>query len=340
MQKNKPIIWALNDDRPGNNNQALGIAENLSLKLGTDFITKKLQYNNFIKLDTRLKFKSLLGLNFESKQQITAPWPDLVFSVGRRMEGVALYIKKQNPATKIIHILKPSINPANFDMVVAPWHDYYKLPQDQVPKNVVLTNGAPNRINLKVLENAKTEFAEAFLTYKAPRIGVLVGGSTKRAEFTMQHAEELMSLLGQLKTLHGASLCITTSRRTPDQVIQYLEDNIGQGDYFYNAKKPGKNPYFGLLTYSDIIVVTGDSVSMCSESCSTGKLVYIYMTKSLTAPKFSYFQEKLITDNYAFKLDAETIAANAKIENILQQKFPILNEAASVVEVICAKLIN
>ena len=37
----------------------------------------------------------------------------------------------------------------------------------------------------------------------------------------------------------------------------------------------GENPYFGYLALADAIVVTGDSVSMTSEACASGKPVYV-----------------------------------------------------------------
>jgi len=36
-----------------------------------------------------------------------------------------------------------------------------------------------------------------------------------------------------------------------------------------------ENPYLGLLSLADAIVVTSDSVSMISEACFTGKPVYV-----------------------------------------------------------------
>ena len=44
--------------------------------------------------------------------------------------------------------------------------------------------------------------------------------------------------------------------------------------YIWDGKS--ENPYFGLLSLGEVIIVTSDSMSMMSEACSTGKPVYIY----------------------------------------------------------------
>ena len=36
------------------------------------------------------------------------------------------------------------------------------------------------------------------------------------------------------------------------------------------------NPYFGFLALADCFIVTAESISMLTESCATGKPVYLY----------------------------------------------------------------
>ena len=52
-------------------------------------------------------------------------------------------------------------------------------------------------------------------------------------------------------------------RRFRDQGNIYLYNNIG------------KNPYLGMLTLADTIMITNDSISMISEAAITGKPIYI-----------------------------------------------------------------
>ena len=54
----------------------------------------------------------------------------------------------------------------------------------------------------------------------------------------------------------------------------------------------GDNPYFGYLGLADAIVVTGDSVSMVSEACATGKPVYVFDLEG-GSEKFRRFHDNL-----------------------------------------------
>jgi len=55
----------------------------------------------------------------------------------------------------------------------------------------------------------------------------------------------------------------------------------------------GTNPYRGFLALADAIVVTGDSVSMCSEACASGKAVFIAAPEAITAPKHQRLHREL-----------------------------------------------
>ena len=92
-------VWILADDRAGNVNQLLGIAE----ALNTPYIRKDIRYNKWVRLPNFLRGASLIGLTAESKINLTAPWPDVVLSAGRRSFPVARWIKRQSlggPALK------------------------------------------------------------------------------------------------------------------------------------------------------------------------------------------------------------------------------------------------
>jgi mitochondrial fission protein ELM1 len=293
------IIWVLVDDRAGNTSQVLGVAEALALP----FITKNIRYNHLGRLSNIIKGRTLLGLTTESKQEISPPWPDIVISIASRMESTALYIKKKNPKTKLVHIQKPRLPIHNFDIVAVPEHDFLgKGKSKAAPANVLMTLGAPNRITPQVLAVGKEKWEAEFAHLNHPRIAVLVGGSTNKAEYTMEHAMELASQANDLCTKSGGSLLVTTSRRTPEEIVLFLEQELQSPKYFYTPNKGGNNPYAGLLACSDIIIASGDSVSMCSEACSTGKPVYIFSPPALTVPKYRYFQERLVSGGYAVML--------------------------------------
>jgi mitochondrial fission protein ELM1 len=89
------------------------------------------------------------------------------------------------------------------------------------------------------------------------------------------------------------SILMSTSRRTGAGAAQALSDAIGDGGFKYLWGQTGENPYVGMLALADAVVVTGDSVSMCSEACATDKPVYVYAPGDMAAPKHRRLHEEL-----------------------------------------------
>ena len=75
----------------------------------------------------------------------------------------------------------------------------------------------------------------------------------------------------------GASLLITTSARTKPETLAPLEEALAAPYFLYRWRpNDNDNPYFAFLGLADRIIVTGDSVSMATEACATGKPVYLF----------------------------------------------------------------
>ena len=133
-------VWVLADDRAGNVNQLLGVAE----ALNTPYKRKDIKYNKWVRLPNFLRGASLIGLTNDSKEGLTSPWPDIVLSAGRRSFPVARWIKRQSKGhTKIIQLM--NVGWAGFneaDLMVIPAHDSYQ----GNAKNVLRVSGAPHRI--------------------------------------------------------------------------------------------------------------------------------------------------------------------------------------------------
>ncbi len=60
-----------------------------------------------------------------------------------------------------------------------------------------------------------------------------------------------------------------------------------------------ENPYLGFLAAANVVVVTGESVSMCSEACATGKPVYIFAPDGLITDKHARQHQALIEGGHA-----------------------------------------
>ncbi len=311
-------VWVLADDRMGNVNQLLGIAESLN----EPFERKDIAYTKWVKLHNFFRRSTLIGITKESANTLKGPWPDVVLSAGRRSFPVALNIKKRSGGkTKIVQIMNPgSTGFKKADLIVLPYHDNYR----GNARNVLQIAGAPHRITTKRLSTERQKWEPVFADYARPRLSLIVGGTTKDKSFTM--AEDLIK---DTLALNPQSILVTTSRRTPDDVVELLQKSLPkEKTFFYRFGDKGENPYFGLMACADSIVVTGDSISMCSECCATGVPVYIFAPDEMIGPKHKRFVKTLCDEGYATLLGnppftpkghfnpADTVAA--KIRELLK----------------------
>ena len=149
-------VWILADDRAGNVNQLLGIAE----MLGYPFERKEIRYDKWIKLPNFLRGRSLIGLDKKASSPLNGPYPDLVLSAGRRSFPIARYIRKMSKGkTHIVQLMNPGM--AGFleaDLVVLPAHDNYR----GKCKNVLMVVGSPHRITVERLMQEKKKWEQGF----------------------------------------------------------------------------------------------------------------------------------------------------------------------------------
>ena len=93
---------------------------------------------------------------------------------------------------------------------------------------------------------------------------------------------------------------ITASRRSNPTLIHRLREQL-QNLTFEIWDNQGANPYLKYLSCADTIIVTGDSISMMSEACITGKPVYIHETPT-SSKRINHFIKNLFKSRYAFSL--------------------------------------
>ncbi len=307
-------IWVLADDRAGNVSQCLGVAE----ALGVPYIRKNIVYNKAVVLPNMLRGASLCGVDHAKSDALVAPWPDVVIAAGRRLGPVARYIKKQSGA-KLVQLMWPGWPSGDFDLIAVPEHDHL------TPRaNTVNILGAPHRVTATMLAKEAEQWNAKFAHLPKPHIALLVGGNTKHHRFTPTHARHLGEQASALA--QGGSLLVTTSRRTEPDSVRALYQAITCEYYAYDWTQGGANPYFGLLACADQIIVTGDSMSMCSEAVATGKPVHIFAPEEMTSAKHARLHEALVRHGYASRLGSGVVmgshapysAANDIVERMRQ----------------------
>lgn len=274
MLEQKPSCWIITEGLKGTENQCLGVAE----ALGVIPVVKQMG------LKQPWKFLSPYW-GFENENTfvpaLEPPWPDLLITSGRKSIAAARYIKKASGGkTFTAHIQDPRVAPHQFDLVALPLHDPTR------GENVITTTAAPNRITEDKLDDAREAFSQ-FKDIGKPRIAVLIGGNSKAHKLS---ESAMRKLCKQLKGL-DAGLMITASRRTGAANQKILHDSLSGTDaYIWDGE--GENPYFGMLTWADYILVTEDSVSMASDAGTTGKPVYIIKMEG-GAPRLNAFHRNM-----------------------------------------------
>lgn len=242
----------------GTENQCLGVCDALGIVPDIKRISLRQPWKT---LTPWLGFEQ----SFTFTKPLIGPWPDLVIASGRKAVAASRYIKKKSGGkTFTVQIQDPKCAASNFDLVAVPYHDHMR------GDNVIVTDGAPNRITFEKLERAKEKFSNLFAPLPAPRIAVLIGGNSRTHKMT---PSIMQNLVAQLKGLNG-SLMITASRRTGEDNLRILQEGLKDtGAFIWDGV--GKNPYHGMLAWADHILVTSDSVSMISDAGTTGKPVHI-----------------------------------------------------------------
>jgi len=216
-------------------------------------------------------FRSFKHLAYKNADALfSSPSPDIIIAAGRKSVLAGLEAKKRSQGNSLlIQILDPRISSKHFDLVIAPEHDRIK------GNNVITITGALHSITPEFLAtHSATQHYEDLNLLPEPRIAVLIGGSTTKSEFTDKDAKMLGDRLASLSKNEGASLMITTSRRTSASQTEILKETLNNTPHFF-WDGTGDNPYFDFLSLASYIFVTNDSVSMAAEALGTQKPVYI-----------------------------------------------------------------
>lgn len=265
-----PRVWVLVDDRPGNRTQSIGLAD----ALGWPYEVKTLHCGPLSGLHNRLLGASRLGISAKRSAALAAPWPDLIIAAGRRTAPVAQWIRARAEGRPRIVTLgrKAGDDAAAVDLAVVP--SYARL----FPHPKRLEIGAPlHRLNSGQLEASQLRWQDPLGGRPAPRIAVLVGGSSGQYRIDPPTARQLAQDVCQMARERGGSVMATTSRRLSPAASHAFQEALDE-DAWLHLWRPeaADNPYLGFLALADIFVITADSESMLAEATSLGRPVYVY----------------------------------------------------------------
>ncbi len=258
-------LWTLTDGHAGNRRQADALAAALDCGPAKDWL-----------LEPHLPWNMLAPRSFAGADhafgpafaQALAQPPPLAIGCGRQAALATRLLHERGG--KVVQILDPRIDTRYWNLVVAPEHDL--LSGD----NVITLLGSLNPVDETWLARAREAFA-VFAELPQPRTAVLLGGSSSHARFDRSAFEVLASKLEVALAREGGSVLITTSRRTPADLIAALRHRyVETPGVVWCGEADGVNPYQGLLAWADRIVCSPDSVNMVSEACATDAPVFVF----------------------------------------------------------------
>lgn len=261
-------IWVVSDGRTGIENQALGLAEAIATETPVDITRFHIRWQPmFDRLPSSLKQPWMLDHGDGLLKK--TPHPDIWIATGRATLPLSVRIKAASKGkTLVIQTQDPRWKNSAYDLIVAPEHDEVSGP------NVLPILGSPHRITPQKLADAAPSFAKQIEALPHPRVAVMIGGTSKAFDLTLDHAATLADLIAETVEEQGGSLLVTFSRRTPLLAQAVMTQRLSPlpGIIWDGA---GTNPLFAFLHYADHVLVTEDSANMATEAASTGKPVHI-----------------------------------------------------------------
>ncbi len=278
-------ILVITDDKQSSINQCDSLVRELKRskkKINVKYMKvtgRFIKYSPSIFIYYLLKLESLL---FRKKFELDV---DLIISCGRISAPYNLIFKKVNICTNC-HILNPYIFNRKFNKIIIPEYDLKKFSNKE---NIITTYGS--LVNLDKLKPKKNDLhkIKELVDNKLKNILVLVGGNGKSSVITYSDLEKVLIKLNNNKIRKQIIFCF--SRRTSKELQnKIIENKNGNSLVFPNNDF---NPYWELLYISDYNFVTGDSISMTSDSLSSGKPTYVIPIAKVKN-KIKVFQEGLI----------------------------------------------
>ncbi|HQO57349.1 MAG TPA: ELM1/GtrOC1 family putative glycosyltransferase [Candidatus Omnitrophota bacterium] len=280
----------------------------------------------------------------ESFRSLFSVKPDFVISCGSASAYVNFLLSAEQYA-KNVSILKPGVlNVRRFSLVILPEHDRRWDNNSYDDSNVIFTKGALNLINAEYLQENAERLRERFSQLKIGdnfKIGVLLGGDTKECVLSVKKVKIMVHQLIEASEEMNADILLTTSRRTSEKVENFIPRHLKHFPrcrlLILANRHNVPEAVGGILGLSDMVIVSGDSVSMISEAACSGKPTIVFPIQNRfrlrgKESKHNRFIDVLTEQGYILATDVRHI--KQAVYNLVKNKIRLhpLDDSA-VVEV-------
>jgi len=274
--------------------------------------------NLFFTRSRRSGLKSLKrALEKESYKRLSRAYADVIVSCGSTTATVNAVLKKENYCRNLT-ILDPGFFlRKKFNLVVVPRHDYDRRNFDD--EKTVVTLLAPNLITPCASRGADERRRTACL-------GLLFGGDNCYFSFDSELTRSVAEELGKISTSEDVEIRVTTSRRTPPEAEKVLKETLEKTCTklrFVSGKDDSdEHTVEKILSASDVVIVSGESISMVSEAVSSGKSVLVFMPKKRSPEVTKY-------EKFVRSLEEKGYLECARAKDISSKVIAIMPEALS-----------
>ena len=289
-----PLVWVVDSAYTGELNARIGLAERLGYSYEVIPMPSS-QHSNYNQVLIQRYLRSTQG----NKQKL------LIIS-GTGEETIAEIADLKTHFDDCLNVYLASIMPdllhprlSEYDLVASPQFNGTNI----IPLISVLHNLTPT-----ILSKAYQQHQDYFNTLPKPVVALLLGGNTRYCEgFNEAHVTQLAQRISSLVSSLGGFLVITNSRRTPASALNTLLASLeGISHFFFDWQQKDKSFYHALLAHADLFIITGDSLSMCSEAAFTGKPVLVDLSedatenyhRELVGKLIDYGAVKVLSDQY------------------------------------------
>ena len=222
-----------------------------------------------------------LALTDSSAQALLSRYADFIIGCGSSTVAANSLWASENGAQSIVIMNPAPFAPRRFSLVIAPQHD-----EISKRSNVVAVPGALNGIHEEQLKQARQRLlshprfrSESDGVSHHPVIALFIGGDTPVCVVDVPFVEALVTQVRTASVWQAGRYLVTSSRRTQPAVEQALGAGVEKDNrcslLILASRDLLAGTMEGMLGLADITVVTGESISMVSEACSSGKPVIV-----------------------------------------------------------------
>jgi Kdo2-lipid IVA lauroyltransferase/acyltransferase len=267
----------------------------------------------------------------DSYDKISKNYADIIISCGSSTAAVNLLLSRENNAKSIVLMSPALISLRYFDLAIVPVHDNPKRRD-----NVVFTQGALNLTNKENIRRFVDSFKNKIGSIDKKVLGILVGGDSKSFRLRCESIKFAVEAALKIGMEYDMEILVSTSRRTPGDIEYYLKQKLSSEArcrllIIANEYNPAAAAE-AILSFSDIMLISEDSVSMISEAVSSKGYRIVFRQGDYINKRHNRFLHNLEASGYIETVECMDIYGSAKraLDQNLTQ--PVLDDSIKVRE--------